>query len=118
MSLVYRPVDAVRDGAFRVHGDGDCPPVTAPRLAHRSARRVFWSVSLLVLFLCLALPNAGWAAMPSGEPPVGSQGAPHAVQDVTWSLFTPAGWVAALPFTSTVTATSPAGLQTAGTRMR
>ena len=97
MFLVRRFVDAVRGGAVRVRGDCGCPPVTTPCLAHRSARRVLWAVSLLVLLLCLALPDAGWAALPSGEPPVGSQGAPHAVQDVTWSLFTPSGWVAALP---------------------
>ncbi len=110
MFPVSKAVFSACDGAHEVRSDDGCTPVTALCSFYGPPRLAVWTIPLLALVLCLALPGAGWAAMPIDEPPVGSQSAPRAIQAVTWSGFTPTGWVAA-PFMSTITASSPAGLE-------
>jgi len=64
---------------------------------------------LIALVLCLALPGFSWAAMPVDQPPVGSLNSPRALQQVTWSGFTPSGWVTSLPVACSIQAYSAGG---------
>ena len=110
MFPVSDTVFSVCDGAHKMRDDRIGTPVSAQHSPHHLTRRAVRAVAWLVLALCLAWPGVGWAAMPIDEPPVGAQSAPRAIQAVSWSGFTPTGWVAA-PFASTITASSTTALE-------
>jgi len=102
------------DRVHEARSDRGCLPVTAQRAHHESPRWAVRAIPLIVLMLCLALPDLSWAAMPIDESPVGSSNLPRAIQEVTWSDFTPGDWVTVLPVACSVTAFSFNGLVDTG----
>lgn len=98
------------DREHETRSDRGCAPVAARGSHSKSPWRAVWVVPVFALILCLALQGVAWASEPNEGSWSRSFAEPRAVQAVAWSGFTPTGWVAA-PFASTITASSPAGLE-------